>query len=197
MFTDYLVYKMLIVILVLIILLLGFHYSFKFFKMSIKKEEIEHEIDEFAYHYNQLEEKKKMEREYLEKLEEIKNNISKLEKKYEDGVFLKNNIKIWQTTRNLFEDLNRWKKKPFPIDESEVNYFLEDFEPVFKELGVELIKPKVGEIFDMSKMKVIKTYPDIRKQNGEIVEVIKFGYNLKLKNRTKVLEVAEVAVIKN
>lgn len=195
MFTDYIGLKIIILIALLAILLVGFYFVFNFAQKSFKNTK-HHDVDEFDYHYDQLNEKKELEAEYIKKLTEAKEEIASLEKKYEEGIFYKKNIKIWQKARNLYEDLYRWKAKPFPIIEQEVDFFLEDFEPVFKELGIELIKPIIGQTFDSALMKYRETVSDPTKQNNEITAIVKHGYSLKLKTRTKVLQEAEVIINK-
>ena len=195
MFSDYLFPKILILIVILSLLLVGFYFVVSLVKKAFHKEK-EHDVDEFSYHFDKLNEKKAEEARYIQKLTDAKAELAELEKRYEDGIFYKNNIKIWQASRNLYEDLYRWKAKPFPIDESEVDFFLEDFEPVFKELGIEVIKPVVGEIFNPEQMRYRETVSDPTKLNNEITEVKTFGYSLKLKTKTKVLQEAEVIINK-
>ena len=200
MFTDYLFIKILILIVVIIIISGGFYITLRFLLDAFSKEKDweQSNKDELDFHYLQIQKHKVMEKELIEKIEKIRGNIDSLTKTYEDGIFLKKNIRIWQVARNLFQDLNNWKRtKRYPIDEEQVDYFLEDIVVLFQELGIELIRPKQDDEFDSRLMKIIDTTSNPLKQNHHVAEVLKYGYKLKLKNGYRILQEAEVIVYKN
>jgi molecular chaperone GrpE (heat shock protein) len=200
MTSDYLLIKIALLIIVLLVLSGGFYASLNIIINAFKKEDKESQIepDDLDFHYEQIEIQKNSEKELIKKIEKIRTSIDSLTKAYEDGVFLKKNLRIWQITKSLYLDLSRWKKKKsFQLNEEQVEYYLEDIILIFKELGVELIKPQIGDMFDSATMKVVETVPGLHSQNNSIAEVEKNGFKLHLKDRDRILQVAEVKVYKN
>ena len=67
MFTDFLIFKILIVIFVLAVLLISFYFTLIFTLKAFKKEpqKVDHDDDDFDYHYDQLEDHKKLEQKIL------------------------------------------------------------------------------------------------------------------------------------
>ena len=196
MFIDYFFLKILILLVVIAIICVGFYFVLKMIFDSFKQEEVS--VEDTDFHYNQIEEIKKIENEYIQKIEYLNKQKEIMSKKYEDGIFFKKNQELWKKTRDIFEDLNRWKRdRKYPIDENEVDLFLDDVKEVFKELGIELIIPKEGELFDSKSMKVVSTICDQSKQSNQVAQTVKIGYKLRLKNQYRILQEAEVILYKN
>jgi molecular chaperone GrpE (heat shock protein) len=199
MFTDYVFPQVILLVFIVILISVGFYFTQLIIINAFKKtkEEKQIEIDDLNFHFKQIEAQKNIERELIQKIEKIRQNIDSLTKTYEDGVFLKKNLKIWQITRSLFQDLNWWKKKKtFSLNDEQVDFYLEDIVNIFKELGIELIDPQVGSRFDSSIMKATGTLQGLQSQNNTVAEIDKIGFKLKLENRYRVLQEAEVKVYK-
>jgi len=203
MITDFLFFKILIVIVVIAILLVGFYFTMRFIKIAFKTEvnDNSHDIDDFLYHFDQLEDVKKLQSFYSERYSRMEADLTKLskerevlEKKYEEGIFYRRNLAVFKCAKAMFEDLRRWRMGSYAVTKDDIDAFLDDIEGLMSELGVKLIKPKVDDYFDSREMKSVGVISNFRIRDNTVGEVVKYGYKIRLKNRERILSEAEVKV---
>jgi molecular chaperone GrpE (heat shock protein) len=79
------------------------------------------------------------------------------------------------------------------IDVKALSTINENIKNEFKKLGVEFVKPAVGEIADSNKHNILTFIPNPEMENGQIADVISFCWTV----GNKVVKCADVIVVKN
>jgi len=190
--------KLLLLVLIVLVLSALFYLLLLILNKNKNKEPKMNELNYSKdYFYNKLKDKEVEQTKIKENLISINDEIENYKKGYEKGIFIEKNKEIYNLLKNLYSDLFNWKrKKNYPINENEVDFFLEDIVKTLASLNVQVIAPKYGDKYDIRSMKIADTKHNFDLDDDLVLETWNVGYLLKSNGIEKVLQQATVVINK-